>query len=61
MQGCEGSTSVMIIWQLSIVPMSDLANANCTSEQYGNLTNPNKVYFGVQCSTLGIDSKHSKS
>jgi hypothetical protein len=47
MQSCEGSTSVTIIWQLSIVPMSDLANANCTSEQYGNLTNPNKVHFGV--------------
>ncbi len=60
MQGCEGSTSVILIWQLSIVPMSDSANANCTSEQYGNLTNPTKAHFGMQCSTLGIDFKHSK-
>jgi hypothetical protein len=36
MQGCKGNyTKVIAIWQFSIVPLSNLVNANCTNEQYG--------------------------
>jgi hypothetical protein len=39
MQGCKGNyTKVIAIWQLSIIPLSNLVNANCTNEQYGDPT-----------------------